>query len=215
MGDANQDPRAPSRPSAAPGTDPGARLMLAYQGGDEGAFDGLVEAYSGQVYALVTRFLGPVPAREDLVQEAFLRVIRARGRYRATARFTTWLYRIVFNLCLNEKERLSRRGEVSLEAGESEGSGRRGAASDFEDEDATDPADHLARGDAVSAVRAAIAGLPESQRMALVLSKYEDLSYAEVAEVMDSTEKAIKSMVHRARENLRDRLGPFLREEVA
>lgn len=210
MGTTNRQPRATS-PTPA---DPGVRLMLAYQGGDEEAFDRLVEAYSGQVYALVTRFLGPVHAREDLVQEAFLRVIRARDRYRATARFTTWLYRIVFNLCLNEQERLSRRGEVSLESGEP-GEPGRSSASNLEDEDATDPVDHMVRGDAVSAVRAAIAELPESQRMALVLSKYEDLSYAEVAAVMDSTEKAIKSMVHRARENLRERLGPFLREEVA
>ena len=89
--------------------------MLAYQRGDESAFDRLVEAFSGQVYALLTRFLGPVSEREDLVQEAFLRVIRARQTYRPTARFSTWIYRIVFNLSVNTRAR-SNKNEVSIDA---------------------------------------------------------------------------------------------------
>jgi len=196
-----------------PQSDPGVRTMLAYQAGDEGAFDELVRAYSAQVYALLTRFLGTVPAREDLVQEVFLRVIRARERYQPAARFSTWLYRIVFNLCVNEKERLAGRLEVSLDAEpETEQPGRRAA---FADHGAPAPSAALEREDAVQAVRAALAALPPTQRMALLLAKYEDLSHGEIARVMGSSEKAVKSLIHRARENLRVALRAFLQEDAA
>ncbi|MEW6073424.1 MAG: RNA polymerase sigma factor [Planctomycetota bacterium] len=192
-------------------SDPGVRLMLAYQRGDERAFDRLVEAYSGRIYALLTRFLGPVEGREDLVQEVFLRVIRARDRYTPEARLSTWLYRIAFNLCANERQR-GRDREISLDAGRGE---EGTAAQEWVDETAAAPSAGLERADVVHAVRRAIAALPPSQRMALLLAKYEELPYAEVAKALDSTEKAIKSMIHRARESLRESLAPFLREEVA
>ena len=195
-----------------PQSDPGVRTMLAYQAGDEGAFDELVRAYSAQVYALLTRFLGTVPAREDLVQEVFLRVIRARERYQPAARFSTWLYRIVFNLCVNEKERLAGRLEVSLDA-EPE-AGQPGGRAAFADHGAPAPSDALEQEDAVQAVRAALAALPPTQRMALLLAKYEDLSHAEIARVMGSSEKAVKSLIHRARETLRASLAPYIAEEA-
>ena len=217
----------PTRPSPVPGAsepsdrplepmeyaqeDPGARLMLAWQAGDESAFDRLVEEYSGRVYALCSRFLGDVSGREDLVQEVFLRIVRARERYEPTARFSTWLYRIVFNLCANWRER--RRELVSLDGGRPDGESSE--ANDVPDFGATDPADGIARGDVADAVRSAIAALPETQRMALILAKYEELPYVQIAEVLDSSEKAVKSLVHRARENLRARLRPFLQEDVA
>ena len=195
-----------------PHSDPGVRLMLAYQAGDEDAFDQLVRTYSGQVYALLSRFLGPAPAREDLVQEVFLRVVRSRARYQPTARFSTWLYRIAFNLCVNERERLAGRTEVSLEAPGEPGGAPSGALADAA---APAPSDDLERADAVAAVRAALAALPEAQRMALLLAKYEELSHAEIAAVMGSSEKAIKSLIHRARENLRAALRSFLQEDPA
>lgn len=191
--------------------DQGVALMLAYQAGDETAFDRLVEVYSAQVYALLTRFLGRVPGREDLVQEVFLRVIRARRSYQPAARFSTWLYRIVFNLSINESQRRSGRTHQTLE----EGSDADENAHEWADEAAAPPSQALEQGDVVQAVRAAIAALPDNQRMALILAKYEELPYAEVAAVLGSTEKAIKSMIHRARENLRTALAPFLQEEFA
>ncbi|MDP6837547.1 MAG: sigma-70 family RNA polymerase sigma factor [Planctomycetota bacterium] len=193
--------------------DPGVRLMMAYQGGDEAAFDELVQRYSGQVFALLTRFLGRRSDREDFVQEVFLRVVRARERYTPTARFSTWLYRIVFNLSVNETERKAGKGQVTLSSlvrDQEEGGGV-----DFEDEDAELPSDNLERLDVVQAVQAAIAALPEAQRMALVLAKYEELPYDEIGRVVGSSEKAVKSMVHRARENLRASLAAFMEEEQA
>lgn len=192
--------------------DPGVRWMLAYRAGDEAAFDSLVTEYSPQVYALLTRFLGPREGREDLVQDVFLRVIRARDRYQPTARFSTWLYRIVFNLSINETQRASSR-ELSGNDRDSEFSTE--MLLELGDDRAQEPAEELATLDVVAAVRGAIARLPETQRMALILAKYEEMPYVDIAVVIGTSEKAVKSLVHRARENLRDWLAPYLQGELS
>jgi len=194
--------------------DPGVRWMRAWQGGDEAAFDALVEAYSGQVYALLTRFLGPRANREDLVQEVFLRVVRARERYEPSARFSTYLFRIAYNISVNETQRTIAREAGNVELGDESQPGGP-ALAQFEDERAPSPGAALERDDVVREVRAAIARLPENQRMALLLAKYEELPYDEIAEVLGSSEKAIKSLIHRARENLRQSLGALLEGEEA
>lgn len=195
--------------------DPGVQWMLAYQRGDERAFDRIVETYSGQVFSLLTRFLGAKAGREDMVQDVFLRVVRARERYEPTARFSTWLYRIVFNLAVNETQRAGGK-EVS---GHDGGGGNEDEVGDallnWRDEKVEDPSERMAQDDVVLAVRAAIARLPEQQRMALVLAKYHELPYTEIASVLGSSEKAVKSLVHRARENLRVTLAPYLQGEIA
>jgi len=193
--------------------DAGVRLMLAYQAGDESAFDRLVAAYSGQVYSLLTRFRGNRHGREDMVQEVFLRVVRAREGYQPTARFSTWLYRITFNLCVNETQRSAGRDSLSLDA-DVDGTGA-GIAAEVADPRSGPPSETVEREDVVRVVRAAIAALPEAQRMALVLAKYHDQPYAEIAAVLGSSEKAIKSLIHRARENLRETLAPYLQQELA
>ncbi len=191
--------------------DPGVQLMLSWQGGDEQAFDQLIESYSGQVYALLTRFLGRRPGLEDLVQEVFLRVVRARERYQPTARFSTWLYRIVFNMAVNETQR-SRGGEaISLDRPPGSDP-HEGVSMELPDPSIADPSSGLEQDDLVRAVRQAIEALPEKQRMALILAKYHDTPYAEIARVLDSSEKAIKSLIHRARESLRVMLEPFLKQ---
>jgi RNA polymerase sigma-70 factor (ECF subfamily) len=187
--------------------------MLAWADGDEAAFERLVHAYSGQVYALLTRFLGPVPQREDLVQDVFLRVVRARDRYAPTARFSTWLYRIVFNLATNEREKLRLRRALSLDgAGDDDARPR---PTEPADERLEGPEARLERLGTQAAVRAAIAALPDNQRMALVLAKYDGLPHAEIAQVLGISEKAVKSLVHRARETLRQNLASLIEEEVA
>lgn len=184
--------------------------MLAWRAGDEGAFERLVERFSPLVYAFLTRFLGPVPQREDLVQEVFLRIVRARQRYEPTARFSTFLYTIAFNLAANERARADLRRASSLDA---EASGE--LAADQADGREDTPLQRSERVDAVQLVRDAIAALPEQQRMALILARYEDMPYAEIAAVLGSSEKAIKSLIHRARETLRARLSPLLEEDYA
>ena len=194
--------------------DPGVRRMLDYQAGDEAAFDELVETYSPQVYALLTRFLGARSNREDLVQEVFLRVIRARERYEPSARFSTWLYRIVFNLSVNETQRAGGKEFQSSDAFPSAEPRESDRMDEIGDERVADPGAQLAQADVVQAVRNAIARLPENQRMVLILAKYEELPYADIANVIGSSEKAVKSLVHRARENLREHLAPYLQGET-
>lgn len=185
--------------------------MLRWRDGDDAAFDELVDRYSGQVFALLTRFLGRShPGREDMVQEVFLRVLRARDRYEPTAKFSTWLYSITLRMCINETERSRSRSTLSLDVTSQDG----GALLDPADADALAPAELLERGDTVGAVRAAIASLPEGQRVALVLARYHDMPYAQIAEVVGSTEKAIKSLIHRARETLRKTLAPLVQLEL-
>ncbi|MFO1011969.1 MAG: sigma-70 family RNA polymerase sigma factor [Planctomycetota bacterium] len=191
--------------------DPGVRLMLAWQAGDETAFDALVVQYSSQVYALLTRFLGPHQNREDLVQEVFLRLLRARERYEPSARFSTFLYRITFNLAVNETQRGALKEELTA-APSREGDE---PLVEFVDARAVAPSNDLERQDVVQAVRNAIAALPENQRMALILAKYEELPHTDIAEVLGTSEKAVKSLVHRARETLRIALAPYLQEELA
>ena len=190
-------------------SDPGVALMLAYQGGEEEAFDQLVERYSSMVWSLLTRFLGQKETREDLVQEAFLRVVKARDRYQPSARFSTYLYRIVYNLAINESQR--RRTLVSLD--QPSGEDKESTVGEGLNADAAEPSAELEREDIVAAVRAAVGALPEGQRMALILAKYHDTPYVEIAEILESSEKAIKSLVHRARETLREQLAPFLQRE--
>ncbi|MEY4773309.1 MAG: polymerase sigma factor SigW [Planctomycetota bacterium] len=193
-----------------PVEDEGARLMLAWKAGDEAAFDRIVELYSDRLWALLTRFLGPRPQREDLVQEVFLRLVKSKDRYEPTARFSTYLFRIAFNLAVNTGAKASERRTERLAQGENQTD----PLTHMADAAAQEPFLDLERADTVRAVRAAIAALPEQQRMALVLAKYHDLPYDQIGEVLGTSEKAVKSLVHRARENLRAALAPYMAKEV-
>lgn len=193
-----------------PVEDEGARLMLAWKAGDEAAFDRIVELYSDRLWALLTRFLGPRPQREDLVQEVFLRLVKSKDRYEPTARFSTYLFRIAFNLAVNMGAKASERRTERLAQGENQTD----PLTHLADAAAQEPFLDLERADTVRAVRAAIAALPEQQRMALVLAKYHDLPYDQIGEVLGTSEKAVKSLVHRARENLRAALAPYMAKEV-
>jgi len=169
------------------------RLMLAFRDGDDAAFDTLFQRWAGPLLRYLERMLRDTAAAEELVQEAFLRVYRARERYQPDARFSTWLYRIGTNLALNELRRPRRRDpHDSVDA---EGAPALVSATPPSDE----VADARRRGDAVAR---ALEALPERQRAALLQSAVEGRSYAEIAEALDVTEKAVKALVHRARSNL-------------
>lgn len=173
------------------------RLMLAFGAGDAAAFDALFRRWSAPLLRYLERMVRDRAAAEELVQEVFLRVHRARDRYTPEARFSTWLYRIATNLALNELRRpRQRRPHRSTD-----------------DEDAVPlVADTPAADDVADARRMGAAAwrelgqLPEKQRAALCLSAVEGLSYAEVARALDVTEKAVKALVHRARSTLAQRL---------
>jgi len=173
------------------------RLMLAFRAGEAAAFDELFRRWSGPLLRYLERMVRDLAIAEELVQEAFLRVHRARDRYSPDARFSTWLYRIATNLALNELRRpRSKAVHRSTDADD--------APELAADAPATDDVVEARRRGA--AVGEALGQLPEKQRAALCLSAVEGLSYAEVAEALDVTEKAVKSLVHRARSTLATRL---------
>jgi len=192
--------------------DPDAALMEALQRGDESAFETLVGRHRERVFRLACRYLGDETAADDLAQEAFLRVYRARHTWRPEAKFSTWLYRVTANACLNElrSRRVRRAVETTAPAGPAGASAGDGPALDGPDPRATDPGDLALRRELAGVVRAAVQELPEDQRMAVLLSKYEGLSYRELAEAMDRSVPAVKSLLVRARENLRKSLAPYL-----
>ena len=192
--------------------DPDAALMQAFQRGDESAFETLVDRHRERVFRLACRYLGDVNAAEDLAQETFLRVYRSKLSWRPEAKFTTWLYRVTANACLNELRARRVRKAVETTAPADRGGEVR---EDQPDLAAVDPAAAAAKGEVAVRVRAAVDALPEDQRMAVLLSKYEGLSYRELADAMDRSVPAVKSLLVRARDNLRKTLEPLLEAESA
>lgn len=172
--------------------------MLLFQKGDEGAFEELVRRHSRGVLNLVCRYLGDAAAAEDAAQEVFVKVYRARKRYRPQARFSTWLYRIAVNHCLNEIRARRTQPEGAPPADDLLQE-RKGAPVD----------DRLRREDLRRDVKEAIDSLPEHQRMAVILSRYHEMSYAEIAGAMNLSLEAVKSVLFRAKENLRLRLARY------
>jgi RNA polymerase sigma-70 factor (ECF subfamily) len=158
---------------------------------------------------LTYRYLGNRADAEDLAQEVFLRVHRARARWEPAAKFTTWLYRVAVNACLNEVRNRKNRptqGAASLSA---DGDGRAGALS-LPDTVAESPLAAAERGELREHVRAAVDELPERQRLALLLNKFHGQSYEEMAAALEMSIPAVKSLLVRARENVRARIEPYL-----
>jgi len=177
------------------------RLMLAFRGGDDRAFDALFERWAGRVLRFVERMVKEPGVAEDLVQETFLRVWRARERYQPEARFSTWLFTIAGNLARNELRRPFRRAPHESVEAEEDGAARWLAA----EAPATDQVVDARR--AGLGLEPALAALPERQREALWLRAVEGLSYAEVAVALETTESSVKALIHRARVTLAREVG--------
>lgn len=181
------------------GEDPDVGLMLAYCAGNEDALADLYRRWSAPLRRYLERMVRETATAEELVQESFLRVHRARDRYRPDARFSTWLFQIARNLALNELS-LARRSKPHLSADAEPSS--RGAASGPPlrlVSDAPSAADVVETREQVDQVEAALAALPERQRSALWLASVEGRSYAEIAEVLGTSPSSVKSLVHRGR----------------
>jgi RNA polymerase sigma-70 factor (ECF subfamily) len=185
-------------------------LMLRVRGDDMEAFAELVCRYQRPVTALAYRYLGDETEAEDLAQEAFLRVYRSRARYEPQAKFSTWLYRIVVNVCLNAIR--ARKARPPLPRGGMPDGNGSGSVPEFEDRDAPGPERRLEERELARRVKAAVDELPENQRLAILMNKYQDLSYQEIADAMEMTTMAVKSLLTRARVNLRRKLTPYLRD---
>jgi RNA polymerase sigma-70 factor (ECF subfamily) len=189
--------------------DPDVRLMIAVRDDVAGAFEELVEAYQHRLINVMQHLVGRTDEAEDLAQEVFLRVYRSRKKYRARCKFSTWLFTIANNLGLNWLRGRQRKPIISLPAQDSGPLGPRPAEQLVAARDGP-PSRRLQQEELSDVVRRALDTLNERQRMAVVLNKFEDMNYAEIALVMNLSTKAVKSLLNRARTNLREALAAYV-----
>ncbi len=178
--------------------------MAAIGRGDAAALRSLVEKHQHAVLGTIAKMTGRIDDAEDLAQQVFVRVWKSAPRYQPSAKFTTWLFTIVRNLVFNEARRAYRKQEVSMDA--------HAEATHSEEPDRTGltPEQILLHRELSDAADAAIASLPEPQRMAVLLRRFENMPYEEIADIVDTTVPAVKSLLFRARGTLRESLGRYL-----
>jgi len=189
--------------------DPDIRLMLRVRDDDPAAFGELVEQYQQRLVTIMHHLVGNREEAEDLAQEVFLRVYRTRKKYRARAKFSTWLFTIANNLALNALRSRQRKPAIPLDVRDSGPLGPRPAEQLVRDRE-NQPGERMQQQELAAMVQRALGNLNERQRAAVVLNKFEDMNYVEIAEVMDLTTKAVKSLLSRARENLRQALKQYI-----
>jgi RNA polymerase sigma-70 factor (ECF subfamily) len=191
-------------------------LMARIAQGDDRALACLVERHQSAVFSTAYRMLGDRTEAEDLTQLTFIRVWKAASGYTPAAKFTTWLFTIVRNLVFNESRRRQRHQHESLDAPAYRRDDDSPALGETltvtaRTEDAPTPAGEVLQRELEQAVQAALDTLPEQQRLAMVLLRYQDLSYEEIAAVLKTTVPAVKSLIFRARDTLKQRLTRYLR----
>ncbi len=188
--------------------DPDVRLMVQVRNDIQGAFEALVERYQNRLIGILFHMVGNKEEAEDLCQEVFLRIYRARKGYRPRAKFSTWLFTIANNLALNHLRRKGRSQSLPL-GGASGSQPISPVGKQLEGREGT-PSAQMRQTELSDLVRDALGSLNEDQKMAVLLNKFEDMSYAEIADVMGRSPEAIKSLLARARNLLREQLEPYL-----
>jgi RNA polymerase sigma-70 factor (ECF subfamily) len=188
--------------------DPDAALMLRVKRGDRAAFAELVGKYKQPLFNFIFRTLRDETETEDLAQNVFLQVYKSRSRYKQTAKFSTWLFTIARNLCLNEIRRRSRHPAESLEETHAEHEDQ--PSRQYEDKRVFLPTENALHGELARKIEEALAELPETQRTAILLCRQDELSYEEIAKILDCSLSATKSLIHRGRETLKEKLKPYL-----
>src|SRR5271170_7503820 len=184
------------------------QLMLDVKAGDEASFDFLLQKYRSPLINFLFRMVHDRSTAEDLAQEVFLRVYRAREKYNPSAKFTTWLFRIATNLALNSlRDNRHQRMEVSFDAPADDEEDVRPRQLPGRDKRIDE---HMIESERAQFIRRAIATLPEKQRVAVLLHKYEEMDYNEIAKVLECSESALKSSLFRAYETLRVQLAPLV-----
>jgi RNA polymerase sigma-70 factor (ECF subfamily) len=192
--------------------DPDVRLMLEVRDGSATAFEELVVRYQARLVRVLEHWVGRRELAEDLAQEVFLRVYRSRQQYVPGAKFATWLFTIANNVASNALRDRSRRPEVTLTGNDSGPLGARPLDRLVEASSSGMPTRQIEKAEVREVVRMALEALGERQRLALLLNKFEGMSYADIATAMELTPQAIKSLLSRARENLRLMLEPYFED---
>ncbi len=190
--------------------DPDVRLMLQVRDGNAGAFESLVARHQNKLVTVLSHLVHNRSLAEDLAQDVFLRVYRARERYVPTAKFSTWLYTITHNVASNAMRKASRRKEVNLKSSPSGSMPVTPLDTMAKAKSSLMPTREIARTEVSVIVREAIQKLGDRQRMAMLLSRFEGMSYQEIADTMELSTQAVKSLLSRARGNLRDILEPYV-----
>jgi RNA polymerase sigma-70 factor (ECF subfamily) len=175
--------------------------------GHDAALNDLMERHARPLFQFLCRMLNNEDDANDLAQETFVRVFRARESFRSNEKFTRWLYAIAANLARNQFRWRSRHPNVSLEAGSEPDDGTLGDSLPAKD---PQPGDQALAAERAAAVRGAINELPEDLREAIVLCEWEEHSVADAAAILDTTPKAVESRLYRARQTLRKRLEKWL-----
>lgn len=190
--------------------DPDVRLMLAVRDGDAVAFEQLVDRYQHRLILVLSHLVGNRDQAEDLAQEVFLRVYRSRKSYEPRSKFSTWLFTIANHAASNALRGRARRPEVNLTGSASGPLGAQPLEQLAAAASGLMPARQLDKVEMREIVAAALGSLNERQRLAILLHKFEDLSYADIAATMGLSTPALKSLLNRARVQLRDVLAPYL-----
>ena len=200
--EASTDPTSPAEEDAARDL----RLMLRVKEGDVDAFRELVETHQSRIVNTVARMLDDAAEAEDIAQQVFLRIWKSAPRWEPAAKFTTWAFTIMKNLVFNESRRRIRRGTLPLVTEDD------GEDVQFQhaDESVKSPDRAMLDAEHQDAIERAIQELPASQRMALVLRRYQDVSYEEIAVILKLSVPAVKSLLFRARSDLREKLRVYL-----
>ena len=175
--------------------------MLEFQKGDKTSFEKLMERNFKKVFNLIYRFVNSQEVAEDLTQEVFLKIYKAGPTYQPQSKFLTWVYQIARNISLNE---LRKKNPVSLDQTMDSEDGE--YQKEYADTRTQNPFQKVSQEEIQSMIREAVASLPENQRMAVLLKRYENFSYEEIAETLDCSVKAVKSLLNRAKENLKEKL---------
>src|SRR6266404_1413865 len=176
--------------------DPDAALMLRVKQGDMGAFTELVDKYKQPVLNLFYRMLRDATEAEDLAQNVFVQIHSSEHRYQVASKFSTWLFTIARNLCLNEIRRRTRHPADSMDVPHPEQQDQ--PWHEFQDTKTFSPPEQLLQGELEEKIQAALTELPENQRLAILLCRQEELSYEEIAEVLGCSLSATKSLIHRS-----------------
>jgi RNA polymerase sigma-70 factor (ECF subfamily) len=185
-----------------------AEIMLRAKTGDQSAFDYLVQKYRRPMVSFMYRMARNTAAAEDLAQEVFLRVYRSRTSYEASAKFTTWLYRIATNLAVNHaRDTRHERPEVQVSLDEPDEES--GTTLELPDGSLT-AEQAMVRRERMLAIRSKVEALPDQQRLAVIMHKYQQMDYKQIAEVLKKSESATKSLLFRAYETLREQLKEFV-----
>jgi RNA polymerase sigma-70 factor (ECF subfamily) len=190
--------------------DPDVQLMLRVRDGDQPAFTQLVGKYQDRLIGIFTNMFGDSALAEDLAQEVFLRIYRARQGYEPTAKFSTWLFQIASNLASNSRRTKGRKKEVQFAASTSGSQPVRAGEQLVPEKSALMPVRRIDADEMRERVQAALETLNERQRMAMLLHRFEEMSYAEIGSVMEMSPQAVKSLLSRARENLRIALEGYI-----